>query len=145
MPMHRPRPSRQAANTKPSSAPDRVYAALRESASSHQQQHRGQCQAKPTGECALPRFAVVTVTIDAKTYVIVDIGMRMLTPRELARCQGFPDDYVLDPIGPSGKPLSKAAQIRMIGNSVCPGVAEAIVRANLPELFEQRESEVEAA
>ena len=94
---------------------------------------------------ALPRFAVVTVTIDAKTYVIVDIGMRMLTPRELARCQGFPDDYVLDPIGPSGKPLSKAAQIRMIGNSVCPGVAEAIVRANLPELFEQRESEVEAA
>ncbi|CDO35791.1 DNA cytosine methyltransferase [Novosphingobium sp. KN65.2] len=94
---------------------------------------------------ALPRFAVVTVTIDAKTYVIVDIGMRMLTPRELARCQGFPDDYVLDPIGPSGKPLSKAAQIRMIGNSVCPGVAEAIVRANLPEFFEQRESEVQAA
>lgn len=82
---------------------------------------------------ALPRFAVVTVTIDATTYVIVDIGMRMLTPRELARAQGFPDSYVLDPIGPNGRPLSKSAQIRMIGNSVCPAVAEALVRANLPE------------
>lgn len=82
---------------------------------------------------ALPRFAVVTVTIDATTYVIVDIGMRMLTPRELARAQGFPDSYILDPVGPNGKPLSKSAQIRMIGNSVCPDVAEALVRANLPE------------
>lgn len=82
---------------------------------------------------ALPRFAVVTVTIDATTYVIVDIGMRMLTARELARAQGFPDSYVLDPIGPNGRPLSKSAQIRMIGNSVCPDVAEALVRANLPE------------
>ncbi len=80
------------------------------------------------------RFAVVTVTIDAVTYVIVDIGMRMLSPRELARAQGFPDSYILDPVGPSGKPLSKSAQIRMIGNSVCPDVAEALVRANLPEL-----------
>ncbi|RSU21230.1 DNA cytosine methyltransferase [Sphingomonas koreensis] len=82
----------------------------------------------------LDRFAVVTVTIDAVTYVIVDIGMRMLTPRELANAQGFPPSYVLDPIGPNGKPLSKSAQIRMIGNSVCPDVAEALVRANLPEL-----------
>lgn len=76
------------------------------------------------------RFAVVTVTIEATTYVIVDIGMRMLTPRELARAQGFPDSYILDPIGPKGRPLSKSAQIRMIGNSVCPDVAEALVRAN---------------
>lgn len=82
---------------------------------------------------ALPRFAVITVTIDATTYVIVDIGMRMLTARELARAQGFPDAYVLAPVGPSGRPLSKSAQIRMIGNSVCPAVAEALVRANLPE------------
>jgi DNA (cytosine-5)-methyltransferase 1 len=80
------------------------------------------------------RFAVVTVTIDAITYVIVDIGMRMLTPRELANAQGFPASYVLDPIGPNGKPLTKSAQIRMIGNSVCPDVAKALVRANLPEL-----------
>ena len=77
------------------------------------------------------RFAVVTVTIDAATYILVDIGMRMLTPRELARAQGFPDRYVLDPIGPNGKPLTKTAQIRMIGNSVCPDVAAALVRANV--------------
>lgn len=81
----------------------------------------------------LDRFAVVTVTIDEATYVIVDIGMRMLTPRELARAQGFPDSYVLDPIGPSGRPLSKSAQIRMIGNSVCPDVANALSQANLPD------------
>jgi DNA (cytosine-5)-methyltransferase 1 len=44
-----------------------------------------------------PRFAVVTVTIDAVTFVLVDIGMRMLEPRELANAQGFPPDYILDP------------------------------------------------
>lgn len=92
----------------------------------------------------LPRYAVVTVTIDAVTYVLVDIGLRMLTPRELARAQGFPDDYVLDPVIPKLKrgklvhePLTKAQQIRMIGNSVCPHVARALVCANQPGLPEQ--------
>lgn len=80
------------------------------------------------------RYAVVTVTIDAITYVVVDIGMRMLTRRELANAQGFPRDYILDPIGPTGKPLSISASIRMIGNSVCPDMAEALVRANRPDL-----------
>jgi DNA (cytosine-5)-methyltransferase 1 len=86
-----------------------------------------------------PRYAVVTVTIDAVTYVIVDIGLRMLTPRELARAQGFPENYVLNPIVRKiirGKwveqPLTIAEQIRMIGNSVCPDVAEALVAANQP-------------
>ncbi len=79
----------------------------------------------------LPRFAVVTVTIDAVTYVIVDIGMRMLTRRELANAQGFPAGYVLDPIGPNGKPLTISSSIRMIGNSVCPDMAEALARANV--------------
>lgn len=78
------------------------------------------------------RFAVVTVTIDAVTYVIVDIGMRMLSRRELANAQGFPADYVLDPIGPKDKPLSISSSIRMIGNSVCPDVAEALASANVP-------------
>jgi DNA (cytosine-5)-methyltransferase 1 len=55
--------------------------------------------------------------------------MRMLSPRELFRAQGFPDDYVIDPIY-EGAPLTKTAQIRCCGNSVCPQVAEAIVRAN---------------
>lgn len=69
------------------------------------------------------------VTIHGEDYAIFDIGMRMLTPRELARAQGFPDSYVLDPIV-NGKPLSKSAQVRMIGNSVCPDVATALIRAN---------------
>lgn len=73
--------------------------------------------------------ALGLVTIHGETYAIVDIGMRMLTPRELARAQGFPDSYVLDPIF-NGKPLSKSAQVRMIGNSVCPDVATALIVAN---------------
>jgi DNA (cytosine-5)-methyltransferase 1 len=87
------------------------------------------------------RYAVVTVTIDAVTYVIVDIGLRMLKPRELARAQGFPDDYVLDPIVRKIKrgkevfePLTIAEQISAIGNSVCPPVARALVAANQPGL-----------
>lgn len=78
-----------------------------------------------------PRFGLVTVTIDGEEYVIVDIGMRMLTPRELFRAQGFGDEYVIDPVGPKGKPLTKTAQIRMCGNSVAPPIATAIARANL--------------
>jgi DNA (cytosine-5)-methyltransferase 1 len=85
------------------------------------------------------RFAVVTVTIDAVTYVIVDIGLRMLKPRELANAQGFPPDYVLNPVVRKflrGKwverPLTIAEQISAIGNSVCPPVARALVAANQP-------------
>lgn len=69
------------------------------------------------------------VTIHGEDYAIVDIGMRMLTPRELARAQGFPDTYILDPVV-NGKPLSKTAQVRMIGNSVAPPVARALIKAN---------------
>lgn len=69
------------------------------------------------------------VTIKGEDYAIVDIGMRMLTPRELARAQGFPDHYILDPVV-NGKPLSKTAQVRMIGNSVCPPLARALIEAN---------------
>jgi DNA (cytosine-5)-methyltransferase 1 len=70
------------------------------------------------------RHGLVTVTIDGTDYALVDIGMRMLSPRELARAQGFPDDYIL-----TG---TKSQQIARIGNSVCPPVAAAIVAANLP-------------
>ena len=76
------------------------------------------------------RFSAVTIQIDGRTYAIVDIGMRMLTPRELFRAQGFPSSYVIDPLH-DGKPLTKTAQIRMVGNSVCPQVASAIVAANV--------------
>lgn len=75
-------------------------------------------------------------------YVIVDIGMRMLTPRELFRAQGFPDSYVIDRawvVDPeTGElveiTLTKEQQIRMCGNSVCPQVMAALIRANVPEL-----------
>ncbi|MTK11866.1 MAG: DNA cytosine methyltransferase [Clostridiaceae bacterium] len=76
---------------------------------------------------AKPRFGLVTV--EGQDYQVVDIGMRMLTPRELFRAQGFPDDYVID-LECNGRPLSKAAQVRMCGNSVCPPIAAALVRAN---------------
>lgn len=68
------------------------------------------------------RHGLVTCEIDGTNYVIADIGLRMLEPRELARAQGFPDSYVLEG--------TKAQQIARIGNSVCPQVAAAIVRAN---------------
>ena len=74
------------------------------------------------------RFGLVVV--DGVDYQITDIGMRMLSPRELARAQGFPDSFALD-MTFEGKPLSKSAQTRMIGNSVCPPIAEALVRANV--------------
>jgi DNA (cytosine-5)-methyltransferase 1 len=69
------------------------------------------------------RMGLVEVLIEGEPYAVVDIGMRMLQPRELARAQGLPDSYIL-----TG---SKADQIARIGNSVCPQVAEAVVAAQL--------------
>lgn len=77
---------------------------------------------------ARDRFGLVTV--GGQDYAIADIGMRMLAMRELYRAQGFPDSYRID-IEFNGKPLTKEAQGRMVGNSVCPPLAAAIVRANL--------------
>jgi DNA (cytosine-5)-methyltransferase 1 len=85
------------------------------------------------------RFALVTV--HGEEYAIVDIGMRMLTPRELFRAQGFRDSYVIDPLVPDKRvkksvrliPLPKTGQVRMCGNSVVPQVAEALVAANYQE------------
>ncbi len=79
------------------------------------------------------RFSLVTVSIDGTTYVLDDIGMRMLTPRELFAAQGFPDTYLID-MDDEGVPFSKAAQIRMCGNSVCPDLAAALVTANCADL-----------
>lgn len=75
------------------------------------------------------RFGLVTVLIGGEPYVITDIGMRMLQPHELYAAQGFPKDYLIDRQA-NGKPLSKSAQVRMCGNSVCPPLAKLLVEAN---------------
>lgn len=74
------------------------------------------------------RFGLVTV--DGTDYAIADIGLRMLTPRELYRAQGFPETYIIDR-GVGGKKLPKDAQVRACGNSVCPPMARALVEANV--------------
>lgn len=70
------------------------------------------------------------VMVHGEPFEIADIGMRMLVPRELFRAQGFPDEYVIDPVV-NGKPLTLTAQTRCCGNSVPPHFVAAIVRANL--------------
>jgi DNA (cytosine-5)-methyltransferase 1 len=77
------------------------------------------------------RLALVTVA--GEDYAIVDIGLRMLTPRELFKAQGFPADYIIGDNPYQNLVLSKTAQVRMVGNSVSPPLAEALVRANYTE------------
>ena len=77
------------------------------------------------------RFGLVT--IEGVDYQIVDIGLRMLEPKELYRCQGFPDDYIIDH-DYTGKTYPRSEQVRRCGNAVCPPIPAALVRANLPEL-----------
>ena len=80
---------------------------------------------------AQDRFGLVTV--NGVDYQIVDIGLRMLEPRELYGCQGFPDDYIIDR-DYEGKKYSRTEQVRRCGNAVCPPIPAALVKANLPEL-----------
>lgn len=75
------------------------------------------------------RFGLVVATLDGTSYQVADIGMRMLAPRELYTAQGFGADYLID-IEYTGKPLTKTAQVRMVGNSVSPPVAAHLVAAN---------------
>lgn len=77
------------------------------------------------------RFGLVT--IEGVDYQIVDIGLRMLEPRELYGCQGFPDDYIIDH-DYTGKTYPRSEQVRRCGNAVCPPIPAALVRANLSEL-----------
>lgn len=83
---------------------------------------------------AKDRMALVTVR--GEDYRIVDIGLRMLTPRELFDAQGFPPDYIID-VDADGKPYPKSEQVARCGNAVCPPIPTALVRANLPELCKQ--------
>ena len=77
------------------------------------------------------RFGLVT--IEGVDYQIVDIGLRMLEPKELYGCQGFPDDYIIDH-DYTGKTYPRTEQVKRCGNSVSPMIPNALVRANLREL-----------
>lgn len=80
---------------------------------------------------AKDRFGLVT--IEGVDYQIVDIGLRMLEPKELYGCQGFPNDYIIDH-DYTGKKYPRSEQVRRCGNAVCPPIPAALVKANLPEL-----------
>ncbi|MDF2393187.1 DNA cytosine methyltransferase [Aeromonas sp. 2MA4] len=89
--------------------------------------------------CSEPLHTVTTrdrfglVTVRGEDYQIVDIGMRMLEPHELFAAQGFPADYVIAHDA-NGNKFTKTAQVARCGNAVCPPLAAALVRANLPEM-----------
>lgn len=80
---------------------------------------------------AQDRFGLVT--IHGVDYQIVDIGLRMLEPKELYGCQGFPDDYIIEH-DYEGNAYPRSEQVKRCGNAVCPPIPAALVRANLPEL-----------
>lgn len=80
---------------------------------------------------AQDRFGLVTIY--GTEYQIVDIGLRMLEPKELYGCQGFPADYIIDQ-DCDGKKYPRSEQVRRCGNAVCPPIPTALVRANLMEL-----------
>lgn len=77
------------------------------------------------------RFGLVT--INGVDYRIVDIGLRMLEPKELYGSQGFPADYIIDH-DYTGKEYPRSEQVKRCGNAVCPPIPAALVKANLPEL-----------
>lgn len=80
---------------------------------------------------------VLLLKIGGAYYFIADITLRMLTPRELYNAMGFPPDYIIDR-DYLGKEYKKSKQVARCGNAVCPPMATALVRANLPEWCSQR-------
>lgn len=81
---------------------------------------------------ALADDDVLLLEIGGALYYIADIGLRMLSPRELYNAMGFPPDYIIDR-DYEGHEYKKSAQVARCGNAVCPPVASALVRVNLPE------------
>ena len=75
---------------------------------------------------------ILLLQIGGAWWYISDITMRMLTPRELYAAMGFPPDYIIDR-DYTGRPYPKTQQVARCGNAVCPPMATAVVRANLPE------------
>lgn len=82
---------------------------------------------------AIAEDEILLLDVDGTLYFISDIGLRMLTPRELYAANGFPPDYIIDH-DYTGKAYGKTKQVARCGNAVPPPFAEALVRANLPEM-----------
>lgn len=75
---------------------------------------------------------ILLLEIGMQLYYIADIGLRMLSPRELYNAMGFPPDYIIDR-DYLGRPYPKNEQVARCGNAVCPPMAAAVVRVNFPE------------
>ncbi|CAN7755248.1 MULTISPECIES: DNA cytosine methyltransferase [unclassified Variovorax] len=82
------------------------------------------------------RLALVTVWVRGEPWVVVDICLRMLVPRELANATGFPRQYVIDR-GHDGRMFTKTQQVAMISNAVPPGLQRAVTAANYSDLWDQ--------
>lgn len=110
-------------------------------------QHLGKVQAfllkyygQGTGQSIMEPLGTVTsrdrfglVEVYGQPYQIIDIGMRMLQPRELFDAQGFPHSYIIDH-DVDGKTYPKNKQVARCGNAVPPQFVEALVRSNMPEM-----------
>lgn len=103
------------------------------------------CSLRDPAATVVANDSLGLVTVHGEQWAIADIGMRMLTPRELFRCQGFSDTYIIDvPVERErhGKVLelrlSATAQVRMVGNSVPPAFARALALANFGQVVERR-------
>ena len=78
-------------------------------------------------------FPLLVKRVAGELHIVTDIAMRMLRPRELARAQGFDESYVIDRTV-DGTDVSRADQVKLIGNSVPPDFAHAIVKANVVDM-----------
>lgn len=86
---------------------------------------------------AIAEDEILLLDVDGTLYFISDIGLRMLTPRELYAANGFPPDYIIDH-DYTGRAYGKTKQVARCGNAVPPPFAEALVRTNLPEMCGRR-------
>ena len=86
---------------------------------------------------AIAADEILLLDVNGTLYFISDIGLRMLTPRELYAANGFPPDYIIDH-DYTGRAYGKTKQVARCGNAVPPPFAESLVRANLPEMCGRR-------
>lgn len=116
-------------------SPENTASALRVSAFLMQYHRQGAQRSGVDDPCKTmttrERLALVTFIYQGEAYVIIDIGLRMLTPRELYLAQGFPEDYIIA-FGHDGRRFTIEEQVRMVGNSVSPLPMAAIAEDNDP-------------